>query len=237
MSAINLIKQAESLAFAFDLGINPETEELYSLSGWTCSISVIQFPTGDIYLTRAVTAAEDTTKGTSGQFSGFLTKTETNALGAGQYALVATMINSTTDEQVQKKIRFQVSKVWTGGASVNPGSASAIIVHPWETMAAAQAGLIFIEGISLPYSISITDFLIRALSAPTVTDINVTLLVNGVAHGEVGVLTAGSKGPQITTFATPIAVPARALLDLKFTQAGSGVAGSGISGHLEYLKT
>lgn len=96
---IEIVQQGESLPFAFDR--NGE-----SVTGWTCTIEVKQYPDDSALVSRGI-ALDGNQK-----FSGFLTGTETGALSAGLYYLIATLTNATTDEPEVIPVRFQVAVGW-----------------------------------------------------------------------------------------------------------------------------
>lgn len=98
MAKIQVIRQGESLVFDFDLGTT-------DIADYVCTIYVKQFISDTATITRVITP-------TDGSWSGFLTATETQALTPGMWILNASMVNSTTDEQVDIPVRFQVTPNW-----------------------------------------------------------------------------------------------------------------------------
>ena len=98
MSAITVIRQGGDLEFIFDRDGAP-------VAGFVCLIEVKLFPTDTALISRVVPAVGDT-------WPGFLTSTETAALGVGLHWLIAKITNSTTDEERQVPERFQVSPQW-----------------------------------------------------------------------------------------------------------------------------
>ena len=78
-----------------------------SLAGWICTIFVKIYP-GDVTLVnRTITAAGDT-------WEGFLTATETAAMGIGDYRLIAKFVKASTDEQESSSQdkRFRLSEAY-----------------------------------------------------------------------------------------------------------------------------
>ena len=70
-----------------------------------CTVEVKKFPADTAIISRIIPAVNNT-------WPGFLTSTETAALGVDTYWLIAQIKNATTDEERQIPERFQVSKVW-----------------------------------------------------------------------------------------------------------------------------
>ena len=103
MSRIVTIKQGESVPFSFDL-------DGASLTGYTCTINVKQYPSDTASVSRTVIAS--TQPDGSQAFSGFLTQTETAALATGMWVITAVMNKASTDEETVKQSRFQVSTDW-----------------------------------------------------------------------------------------------------------------------------
>tara|TARA_R110000782_G_C14819205_1_gene413826 strand:+ start:26921 stop:27232 length:312 start_codon:yes stop_codon:yes gene_type:complete len=102
MSAISVIQQGESLPFIFDR--NGE-----DITGWICTIFVKQYPADTALITRIIPASNART------WEGFLTATETAALdesSTSPYTLAGILTNSTTNEEEQIPIRFNVAPSW-----------------------------------------------------------------------------------------------------------------------------
>lgn len=97
------IQQGESLPFKFDRGGD-------TVEGWTCTITLKQFPSDVSSVTRVITLD------VNNAWSGFLTNSETDTLDAvrnkGTWYLTATLINLATDELEQIPVRFSVTKKW-----------------------------------------------------------------------------------------------------------------------------
>lgn len=103
MAKIVTIQPGESLPFSFDRGGN-------SISGWTCVMTVKQYPGGPVMIQRTITP------NSKNKWAGFLTQTETSGLTKGLYYMEAKLTNSTTDEEeaiVNGNTRFHVSPAWT----------------------------------------------------------------------------------------------------------------------------
>lgn len=98
MSKISVIRKGEDFEFVFDLGGE-------SIDGWICTINVRKF-TGDTSLITRVIAPEGNT------WPGFLTSAETALLDIGLYRLIGVLTNSTTDEERQPLIRFNITDSW-----------------------------------------------------------------------------------------------------------------------------
>ncbi len=101
MSNIILRKNVgESIDFEFDRGG-------LSIQGWVCTITVKKFPDDAALLTRVVPASGD-------GWPGFLTTTETTALGEGRFRLIGTLVNAGTDqeEKIANTTRFNLSNPW-----------------------------------------------------------------------------------------------------------------------------
>ena len=71
-----------------------------SVSGWVCTINVKSFPADTTLLSRNITPDGDT-------WPGFLTATETTALGVGQFRLVGKLVKAATDEQKTAAQRYR----------------------------------------------------------------------------------------------------------------------------------
>ncbi len=98
MTSIAIVRKGESLDFSFDL-------DGESVDGWVCTIQVRKFPGDAASISRVITP-------TGNVWSGFLTQTETTALAIGTYRLIAVLTNSSTDEEDQQIIRFNVTDSW-----------------------------------------------------------------------------------------------------------------------------
>jgi len=87
----------DSKDFCFDLDGD-------SVSGWVCTINVKKYPADTTLLTRIITADGDT-------WPGFLTATETTALGVGAFRLIGKLVKSATDEQrtAAQRYRFNLA--------------------------------------------------------------------------------------------------------------------------------
>ena len=91
------IAQGESLEFSFDLDGDDVT-------GWVCTINVLQFVGDTPAISRVVDATGD-------EWVGYLTATETAALSpTGQWRLIANLTNSTTDEAQEVVTRFTLQE-------------------------------------------------------------------------------------------------------------------------------
>lgn len=98
MSKISVIRKGEDFEFVFSLGGE-------SIQGWVATINVRKFPGDPSSITRVITAEGNT-------WPGFLTSAETALLAIGLYRLVGVLVNSTTDEERQPLIRFNVTDSW-----------------------------------------------------------------------------------------------------------------------------
>ncbi len=105
MAGIRIVRQGGSLPFSFDRG------EL-SISGWVCTIKVLQFKGDSPAISRVITP-------TNNVWSGFLTSTETEALvnstKSSLWWLVAILTDSSTDEEEQiasPSVRFNLVAAW-----------------------------------------------------------------------------------------------------------------------------
>ena len=98
MGAITVIRQGGDLQFVFDRDGAP-------VAGFICLIEVKIFPDDTALISRVIPAVGN-------EWPGFLTSTETAALGVGLHWLIAKITNSTTDEERQVPERFQVSPEW-----------------------------------------------------------------------------------------------------------------------------
>lgn len=98
MEGIVTIKPGKSLPFDFDRGGQ-------DISGWTCTIEVKQFPDDVAAISRVITP-------TDGVWAGYLTATETAALGTGQWRILAQLSNTTTDEKEVIEKRFNIGVGW-----------------------------------------------------------------------------------------------------------------------------
>ena len=98
MSKIPIIRKGGSLDFVFDL-------DGESIAGWVCTINVKQAPDDADAISRVIAGKDD-------KWTGFLTSTETTALGVGAWWLIALLTNATTDEARQIPERFQIVESW-----------------------------------------------------------------------------------------------------------------------------
>ena len=98
MAKITVIRQGESLPFVFDRGGE-------DITGYVCTITVKQFPTDASSITRVIEA-------TDGEWSGFLTQTETAALDIGLWIINAKLVKASTDEEEAIPVRFNVTTTW-----------------------------------------------------------------------------------------------------------------------------
>ena len=99
MNELGLFKQGEDVPFQYDRGGE-------SISGWTCNVTVKQYPGGPTLVSRAITA-------TDGKFKGFLTQSETSGFGVGLHYLIGKLSNTTTDEEEVIESRFHIGKAWS----------------------------------------------------------------------------------------------------------------------------
>lgn len=93
---INKIRQGETFDFSQD--ISGDTE-----SGFTTTMSVLQYPDDTPAITRALTY-------TDGSFLGTLTSAETAALAVGQWFIH--LQSSDSDEDLREPIKLYISKGW-----------------------------------------------------------------------------------------------------------------------------
>ena len=91
-------KKGESLEFVFDRGD-------LSIAGWVCTIFWKKNKADSVVGTRVITP-------TDGEWSGFLTTTETASLPTGLYYLTAKLTNATTLEEEQHERRFNIVDEW-----------------------------------------------------------------------------------------------------------------------------
>ena len=98
MSKITVVRKGESLPFTFDRGGE-------SITGWICTMQVREFPGDTASISRVITAVGDT-------WPGFLTQTETSALGVGLWRLIGVLAKATTDEEEQVPLRFNITDSW-----------------------------------------------------------------------------------------------------------------------------
>ena len=98
MAKITVVRKGESLPFVFDRGDE-------SIDGWVCLAEVKKFTSDAALISRTITADGET-------WPGFLTATETTALAIGLYRLIGVLTNSTTDEEEQVLLRFNVTEAW-----------------------------------------------------------------------------------------------------------------------------
>ena len=105
MAGIRDVRKGGSLPFSFDRGDE-------SISGWVCTIKVLQFKGDTPAISRVITPTDDA-------WSGFLTSSETDALTNSTKStlwwLVAILTNATTDEEEQVapgSVRFNLVTSW-----------------------------------------------------------------------------------------------------------------------------
>lgn len=91
------IRQGETYDFSVDVSGDDE-------SGFTATMSVLQYPGKTPAITRALTY-------TDGSFLGTLTSTETLALAVGQWFIHVKIADS--DEDLRKPIKIYIAKSWT----------------------------------------------------------------------------------------------------------------------------
>lgn len=99
MNQIIRIQQGESLPFKFDRGGE-------SIAGWTCTITVKQYPGDTASISRVIPAV-------GLEWPGFLTTTETGSLAPGLWFLTASLINLADNTLEEIPVRFGVAKSWT----------------------------------------------------------------------------------------------------------------------------
>lgn len=96
---ITIIRKGESLPFVFDRSGK-------SIEGWICTINVKRFPDDASQITRAIVP-----NGTT--WPGFLTSSETEGLNSiGLYRLIGLLTNSSTGEEEQVPVRFNLANAW-----------------------------------------------------------------------------------------------------------------------------
>lgn len=95
---IRILRQGESLPFVFDRSGE-------SIEGWVCTINVKVFADDTALISRVIAPVDRT-------WPGFLTSAETGALNVGIYRLTGVLTNSTTDEEEQIPIRFNITDTW-----------------------------------------------------------------------------------------------------------------------------
>lgn len=98
MSKISVVRQGESLPFVFDRGDE-------SIDGWICTIEVKNFTGDPADISRVITPE-------GGEWPGFLTSSETSLLAVGLYRLIGVLTNSSTDEEEQVILRFNITDSW-----------------------------------------------------------------------------------------------------------------------------
>lgn len=97
LNALIIIQSGESLPFKFDRGGE-------SIENWTCKILVKQKFQDPSEITRIIPSDDDRA------FSGFLTSTETTNLpNEGLWYLIGVLVNISTDEKEEIRVRFTVS--------------------------------------------------------------------------------------------------------------------------------
>lgn len=95
-----IITKGESLSFVFD-------RDGESVTGWVCTIKVLQNVADTPEIDRVIALDSN------GQWSGFLTQTETAALtSTGIYRLIGVLTNATDDKEEQQIKRFQLNPAW-----------------------------------------------------------------------------------------------------------------------------
>lgn len=99
MNKIIRIQAGESLPFKFDRGGEV-------IDGWTCTITVKQYPGNTAAISRVVPAVGK-------EWPGFLTSDETNALANGLWFLTGSLVNLANNEMEQIPVRFGVAPAWT----------------------------------------------------------------------------------------------------------------------------
>ena len=99
MTKIQVIRSGESLPFTFDRG----TE---SITDWVCTLEVRKYPGDTADISRVIPAVGDT-------WPGFLTQAETSALDTGLWRMIGVLTNSSTDEEEQVPLRFNVTESWS----------------------------------------------------------------------------------------------------------------------------
>lgn len=104
MSKLITPQQGESIPFCFDRGGN-------SIDGWTCTIFVKQFPDDVADITRVIPAGVNATGAPA--WPGFLTQTESAALGLGLWYISAKLENTSNDEEEAIPVRFNITPSWT----------------------------------------------------------------------------------------------------------------------------
>ncbi len=95
---IRVVRQGGSVPFTFDRGDE-------SISGWICTIHVKEFKDDSSQITRVI--AED-----AGEWDGFITSTETDALALVMYRLIGVLTNASTGEEEQVILRFNLIQKW-----------------------------------------------------------------------------------------------------------------------------
>lgn len=96
-SKITTVLKGGSFPFTFD-------RDGASISGWTCTISVQQYP-GDTPAVNRVITADDL------EWPGFLTGTETTALPIlGTWMVIASINNASDDKTEYQTVRFHLAE-------------------------------------------------------------------------------------------------------------------------------
>lgn len=98
MAKTQVVREGESLPFVFDRGDE-------SIEGWVCTIEVKKFPGDTSSLTRVIPAVGNS-------WPGFLTSAETSGLAIGTYRLIGVLTNTTTGEEEQVPLRFNITDSW-----------------------------------------------------------------------------------------------------------------------------
>ena len=79
-----------------------------SIDGWTCTMTVKQYPEDTATINRVLDVADD---GIS--WETFLTADETNGLTPGLWFVTGSLVNLSTNEMEQKVVRLDVAPAWT----------------------------------------------------------------------------------------------------------------------------
>lgn len=104
MAKIKVIRQGESLPFVFD-------RDGEDITGYVCTIFVKQFPSNVSDITRIIEPSVNEKTGI-GEWSGFLTQTETSALDVGLWIINAKLVKASTDEEEAIPVRFTIAVPW-----------------------------------------------------------------------------------------------------------------------------
>ena len=98
MTKIQVVRKGESLPFTFDRGSDP-------IVNWVCTLEVKKHPGDTAAISRVIPPVGDT-------WPGFLTQAETGALGTGLWRLIGVLTKSSTDEEEQVPLRFNITDSW-----------------------------------------------------------------------------------------------------------------------------